>query len=416
MRAVVLSGGGARGAYEAGVLRYLIEELPRRVGHRIEIDLVCGTSVGAIHSCYLAATAHQGPGRADRLAEIWRRFRLDETLPFSARDMIRIPRRLLGMRREGVDPGEDRWPDRLPGLLDTAPLERTVLNAIPWRWIRRNIREGRMRAACVAATEIASGRTVVFVEQAVGDRVSWRPEVNLESRAARLTPLHALASAAIPILFPAVRLGRAYFADGGLRLNTPLVPAIRLGADRVLIVGLRQTPGSEPDSENARHRIQSYGNPVYMFGKVLNALLLDHLETDLVRMRVMNELLHDGLRAFGPEFVERLNAASRDRNQPLRLIQDVLIRPSSDLGQVAADVLAAKEGRVRLPPLLGYFLRQSGASGRFEADLLSYVLFDGEYAEPLIELGYRDAQLREEQLVRFFSDDPQSIPAAADAG
>jgi len=229
-RAIVLAGGGARGAYEAGVLRFLLEELPRRMGHPPKFDIVCGTSVGAIHACFLGATAEQGTGRGMRLLQLWEHLKVDEVFRFSSSSIISLPRKILGLRRVAQRLREGQRPDRLYGILDTEPLERLVLDSIPWRGIRRNLKAGLIEAVCVATTQVATGRAVVFVEQAHRNLPQWGGQDNIRMQPIRLSPMHALASAAIPMLFPAVRLGARYYADGGLRLNTPLAPALSNGS------------------------------------------------------------------------------------------------------------------------------------------------------------------------------------------
>ncbi len=407
VRAIVLSGGGARGAYEAGVLRHLLDELPKRLGHPPRIDVVCGTSVGAIHACFLAATAHQGEGRGARLASVWQGFRLAEVLPVSTSDLFRLPRRLLGLGRVAAELRGGGLPARLYGLLDTTSLENVVRSAIPWRNIRSNLKAGLVSAVCIAATEIATGNVVCFVENRDRRLPPWSRDVTIVSRAARLLSEHALASAAIPMLFPAVRIGSTYYADGGLRMNTPLSPAIHLGADRILVIALRAGPAESREALLSNSRVSDYGNPVFLFGKVLNSLLLDHIDTDLARMRVMNELISDGEKAFGPSFLPRVNAVAHEgQRHAFQRIHDVVIRPSADVGLLAGHVLAAKRAAGKLTPLLRLFLRSINASGvPSEADLLSYLLFDEEFATPMIELGMADARAREDELLHFFSDD-----------
>ena len=405
-RAIVFSGGGARGAYEAGVLRFIIEELPARLGHAVKADILSGSSVGAIHACYLAATAHQGPNRAIRLVDFWRSMKIQEVLPFSARDLIGLPRRLFGLRRVAEAMRGGRVPDRLYGLLDTRLLESLVVRSIPWRWIHRNVASGEVSAVCVAATEIATGRVIVFLETRDPELPGWTRDPMVVPRPTRLRPTHALASAAIPLLFPVVRIASGYYADGGLRLNTPLSPALRLGADRALVIALRPTPNPHAEAALADHRVEEYASPAFLFGKVLNALLLDHLDTDLARMRDLNELIREGRRAFGDDFLERLNeTAVRERGQPFRAIDQLVIRPSADLGMLAAQVLQNLPGAVSRSPFFKLAMRNLTPGRRSaEADLLSYLLFDGEFLDPLAELGYRDARAQEEDLLRFFSD------------
>jgi NTE family protein len=405
-RALVFSGGGARGAYEAGVVRYLLDELPQRLGRRVHLDILCGTSVGAIHASYLAATAHEADGRGQRLVDFWTSMRVDEILPVSARDLIRLPRRLLGVRRLAEAMRDGEAPERLYGLFNTEALEKLVVDAIPWRKIRSNVREGRVDAVAVAATQIATGRVVIFMETRDRHIPRWTRDPTILPRPTRLLPTHALASAAIPLLFPAVRVASTYYADGGLRLNTPLAPAVRLGADRVLVVALRQDPNQAHEAALAEQRVEDYGSPLFLFGKVLNALLLDHLDTDLARMRVLNEVFSDGEKAYGPEFLAHLNEVSlRERGQSFRRIQDLVIRPSADLGQLAGQMLMNLSEAHSRSPLVRLAARNlSDGSRSPESDLLSYLLFDGEFCAPLVELGHADARAREDELAAFFSD------------
>ena len=407
-RALVLSGGGARGAYEAGVIHYLLDELPKRLGHPISFDILCGTSVGAVHACFLAATAELDGNRGDRLVEFWKRMRIEEILPLSAGDLLRLPRKLLGLRRTAEAFRKGKAPERLYGLLNTEPLEQLVVRTIPWRGIRDNIRRGHVEALCVAATQVTSGRVAVFVENRDRRLPNWTRDPMVVPRPTRMLPAHALASAAIPLLFPAVRIGRTYYADGGLRLNTPLAPAIRMDADRVLVVALRQDIGKAHQIATDESSIEDYASPTFLFGKMLNALLLDHLDTDLARMDVMNEILTDGTSAFGPDFIERLNeVADRERGQQFRKIHNLVIRPSQDLGILAGEVLSEMPSDSSRSPLLRLAMRNlEGRQRSAEADLLSYLLFDGEFLGPLAELGYNDARSHENEFAAFFSDEP----------
>jgi NTE family protein len=407
-RALVFSGGGARGAYEAGVIHYLLDEFPKRLGRPVSFDILCGTSVGAIHACFLAATAELDGDRGSRLVEFWKRMRIEKILPLSAGDLLRLPRKLLGLRRTAEAFRKGKAPERLYGLLNTEPLEQLVVRAIPWRGIRDNIRRGLVEAVCVAATQVASGRVAVFIENRDRKLPNWTRDPMVVPRPTRILPVHALASAAIPLLFPAVRIGRTYYADGGLRLNTPLAPAIRMGADRVLVVALRQDIGKAHQIATDESRIEDYASPTFLFGKMLNALLLDHLDTDLARMDVMNEILTNGTSAFGTDFIERLNeVADRERGQQFRKIHNLVIRPSQDLGILAGEVLSAMPGDSSRSPLLRLAMRNlEDRQHSTEADLLSYLLFDGEFLGPLTELGYNDARNHENEFAAFFSDEP----------
>jgi NTE family protein len=405
-RAVVLSGGGARGAYEAGVLRFILDELPQRSGITPDFEIVSGTSVGAIHACFLAATADETETRGQRLVEIWDRMRVQEIFNFTVRDFFRLPRRLLGVKHVAKMLRDGQRPDRLYGLLDTEPLERLVLQSIPWQGIRRNVRTGRIDTICVAATQVATGRAVVFCDSHRPELPAWSNVSNIRMQRIRLSPLHALASAAIPLLFPSVRVGARYYADGGLRLNTPLAPAVRLGADRILVIGLTHDAGPTTSEALAQERTAEFGNPMYLFGKVLNALMLSPIDADVARLHFVNDIIETGSKVFGPDFLEQLNSGlDPNGERPLKKIDDLVIRPSEDLGRLAAEVVR-DDPELEMGAFLGMLRRTTGAgSTAKEADLLSYLLFDAAYARPLAELGYKDAEARQEELAAFFTDE-----------
>jgi NTE family protein len=406
-RAIVLSGGGARGAYEAGVLQFILDELPRRHGIQPRLDVICGTSVGAIHAAFVAATADQTEGRGPRLVRIWEQLQVDEVFRFGTRDLLSLPRKLLGMRKVAQQLRDGRRPDRLFGLLDTGPLERLVLESIPWAGIRRNLKAGLIESVCFATTQLATGRAVVFCEQKTRDLPSWASQTNIAMQPIRLSPVHALASAAIPLLFPSVRVGSRYYADGGLRLNTPLAPAVRLGANKILVVGLSHGVAHTVSESLAQQRTAGFGNPMFLFGKVLNALMLSPVDADLARLHYINGIITSGEEAYGDDFLERINEVGVKRTgRPLQRIHDLAIRPSRDLGLMAGELIADSNGELELNAFMRMFIKSSGVGEDFkEADLLSYLLFDAAFTIPLAELGFADAEAMEEQLVSFFRDD-----------
>lgn len=411
-RAIVLSGGGARGAYEAGVLRFILDELPRRRKIDPHFDIICGTSVGAIHAAFVAATASERGEHGPRLVEIWEGLHADEIFKFSARDLLSLPASFFNLRRVARQLREGRRPDRLFGLLDTAPLEKLVMESIPWPGIRENIASGRVEALCIAATQLATSRAIVFCEKNERTHPSgWLADDSIRVQRTRIQPVHALASAAIPLLFPSVRVGSRYYADGGLRLNTPLAPAVRLGADRILVIGLNHVREGQTPEYLAQQRTAGFGNPLFLFGKVLNALMLSPVDADLARVRLINHIIEHGTSAFGSDFLERLNETSvHAGGRNLKYIQDMVIRPSEDLGLMAGRLLAEDRDQFRLNAFLKLFIKASDEHAvDKEADLLSYLLFDTAFTTPLADLGYADAAAREDELTEFFSD-PGATP------
>jgi NTE family protein len=234
----------------------------------------------------------------------------------------------------------------------------------------------------------------------------------VEARAREIGPEHALASGAIPLLFRPVRIEGSWFTDGSVRQNVPLAPAIRLGAERILVVALRQAVRKEREP-----RIESAEPPTTaaLLGRLLNALLLDHTDYDLERLRRINTLIAQGEQAFGPAFAESLAAiAGSELGGSLRRVRDLVIRPSRDIGQIAREHAERRVRRLRRGTLASRLLRRAAsdadAASDGAADLASYLLFDREYAEELVALGFDDARRMREQLVEFFS-----APASAGA-
>jgi NTE family protein len=404
--AIVLSGGGARGAYEAGVLAWITSELPARLGRPVRFSIASGSSVGAIHACYLAGHAGETAGVAE-LPEIWRSFEIEKVLKLTPFRLLTLPGRLVGMfQQAAIEMPTGDGPRRIRGVLDFSPLERVILSRVPWSRIRENVTSGAIDALAVATTEVRSGRTVIFVENRDGRVDRWAGDPFVLARAATIGPEHAMASAAIPLVFPAIGIGDRFFCDGSLRLNTPLSPALRLGADRVLVIGLHyraaDAEGALQDAERVPET--AVASPAFLAGKVLNALLLDRVDYDAAHVRLMNAILEEGQRIYGPDFIERINVPIvARRGTAYRIVRELFLRPSHDLGMLASECLAHR--RIRTQPgswLARIFLRYAERNTGGEADFLSYLYFDGCYASHLIELGMADAAARADELVDFF--------------
>jgi NTE family protein len=397
--ALVLSGGGARGAYEAGVLSYLRGELAEALGAQPRLDLVCGTSIGAVNACFVAAFAHRPALQGEALVDLWRSLNLEEVFHWSALRLAAVPLYLFRQARASRLRNLS-W--RLSDFLYPEALARVVEHRVDWRQLHRNVRDGHLDALTVTATDLGTGRAVVFVESR-GPLPPWSRDPIVEARSREIGPEHALASGAIPLLFRPVRIEGSWFSDGSIRQNTPIAPAIRLGAERVLVIGLRQHART-----CAEPRVEPLEPPTTaaQLGRILNALLLDHTDYDLERLHRINALIARGERAFGPAFAEIVAAAAGDLGAPLRTVQDLVIRPSRDIGVIAREHAERRVKRLRHGTLAARLLRRAAADADAAADgaadLASYLLFDSEYAEELVALGREDARRSREALLAFF--------------
>lgn len=386
--ALVLSGGGARGAYEVGVLAYLYGEITRQRGGVVpNIDVICGTSVGAINGCYLAAHMADPVAGIKRLVDLWTSIAFEQVLRFDFRQLMRLPRVLSG--------GSEAT-----GLFDVQPMIDLVTREISWKMVARSLKRGMLRGLSVSATEIATGRTTLFMDTApevplpvgLGARVVVQRET--------VGPQHALASAAIPLVFPPVRIGSTLYCDGGLRQNTPIAPAIRLGAERILVVGLSREVRGQVVNESPTGRADGAPGALFLLGKVLNAFLLDHVNADVELLGRINQILEDGAQVAGPDFARKLSDQAIARGgEPYRKVETMLVRPSQDIGRLAAQHVRRGKlsGSVVARQLLT--LLDNGMSD--ESDLASYLLFDGAFARKLIDLGRADAEAQRDRLMAF---------------
>jgi NTE family protein len=397
----VLSGGGARGAYEAGVMRYIREDLAGDLGGQVQFDIISGTSVGGIHACFFAGTADVPSKQGRMLVDRWESFVLEEMVSFGVKEFLRAPATILGSGHiEDVD-GQRR----LGGIVQTSKLERVVRRLIPWGRITENIRRGSVESLSVTATDIGSGKSVVFVQRADDHLPQWSKDPFVRAQSVTMGPEHALASAALPILFPAIAVGERFFCDGGLRQNTPLSPALRLGADKVLVIGLRRKPEADA-TRDVPEESMPFPGAAFLVGKVLDAFLLDHIDYDLDRLRRFNALIQAVRAAGSPEYGARFDeVVTSMRGAPYRVVGEYMIRPSSDLGEIAGHI--ARTGRFKGSgggTGIQLLRRLATARGADEADLLSYILFDGLYAAEVARLGYEDARAHHDELARFLGD------------
>lgn len=401
--ALILAGGAARGAYEVGVVMHILTEVAKDIGRPVPFDILCGTSVGAINACTLAAHADQPVRRGELLARTWTSLRLDQVAKPSRGEFLSLVGGLLGRKRSPPGPGEVRR----GGLLDPRGIEALIRRAISPDGIRRNLESGLITAVTVSTTDVASGRTVIFLQRKDPGLPQWSRDPTVTVRPALISAEHALASAAVPLLFPAVRIDGEFYCDGGLRQNVPLSPARRLGADGLIVVNPRFIPPEPPTEHVARVNETDYPGPFFLFGKALNALLLDRIDADIDRLQRINLILEAGTGRYGPDFVDEINKQLGDRRRirGLKRLRIVHIRASQDIGSMAAAFARSPEFGKRASGVIGKLIRRiSEWEGAGEADLLSYILFDGEFSARLIDLGRSDARARHAELCAFFED------------
>lgn len=375
-RALILSGGGARAAYQVGVLKALSDILPPEIENPFPI--ICGTSAGAINALALAAHPGNFKEAVNALATMWSNLQIGQVYMYGWADLLK-GLGLLGLSLFNQGVGRQR-----PlSLLDNSPLWDLLGSRIHFENIDKSIASGKLFAVSVSAMGYTSGHSVNFY-QGHPDIESW----NRYRRMGVPTPMrleHLIASSAIPTIFPAVRIGREYFGDGALRQLAPISPALHLGADSLFVVGV--SGNKKALKANKRLPVKHSPSMGQIVGHLFNSAFVDSLEGDIEHLERMNELI----RMIPPE---KLSEAS----VKLRPVDNMIISPSSPL-----DVIAGRNVRY-LPKSLRFFLRAIGATAKGGgATAASYLLFSTEFITELMELGRQDTLAEAEELLKFFT-------------
>jgi NTE family protein len=400
---LVLSGGGARGAYEVGVLAGIVEALGPDERQGALFRVIAGTSVGAINGAWVAANAHLWHHRVEQLVTLWESLRLEHHLRVDLLGLVGWTSPFRFLRKPVRD--EDGVSDRFGrSVLNPRALEDIVAAAVDWAQLHDNVNEGRLRAFVVAALHIGTGATTMFAELAPGAEFKTMRHPRRIARTTRIDAEHVLASAAIPALFPARRVGRAYFADGGLRFNTPIAPAIRAGADKLVIITLMHAPAVAADIDVLGASAEQYPSLTFLLGKVFNALLLDPVTYDLQVLERFNRVMEVIEATLEPHERARIDAVlEQERGQAYRRIPTLVFEPSKNIGVLAGEHLRQHAGGWKLGRFYEWLLaRAADADSTWEADLASYLLFDGAWARTLIELGRADALAKRDEVRAFF--------------
>jgi NTE family protein len=368
--ALVMAGGGTRAAYQAGVLQYIAEVFPEA-----QFPILTGVSAGAVNTAHLANHPGTFAERVGNLAAWWGRLRIEQVLEPSSSVGF-----LLKMVRRG---GREETGEALPrqGMVDTAPLRAYLEKMLRTdngylSGVSANVQSGSLKAVAIVTVNYGTGQTVTWVQ---GRNISEWERPNRVGINTAITVDHIMASAALPFLFPAVRIGNAWYGDGGVRLSNPLAPAIYLGANRILAITTRyQRSRSEADVPT----VCGYPPAAQIFSLLMNAVFLDTLDQDALMLERINRL------------VTRLPVS---RRMGLRHIRLLMMRPSIDLGKLAGEYEPNLTGVVRL------LSRALGSGDTKSPDWLSMLLFVPDYIRRLIELGHLDAARQHEQIAAFLA-------------
>jgi NTE family protein len=371
--AIVMTGGGARAAYQIGVLKAIAEMLP--TGAPCPFTIICGTSAGAINAASLAAKADHFKNSVRRMHSVWSNFTSDKVF---RTDVVGITitgvHLLLAMILGGLGKHSPIF------LLDRTPLRKLLEKYIDSGQFQRAIETETLHALSINATGYSSHQSVAFFHGHASLK-NWKRALRI-GISTRITVDHLMASSAIPFLFSPVKLNREYFGDGSIRQSAPISPALHLGADRILVIGNRKV---EIDLE----RISNPKPPTLgeIAGHTLNSIFLDSLDADLERLQRINKT------------VNLISEKEREKNGlTLRQIEVQVISPSNDIGKMAADY--AHE----LPWSIKTLLRSIGAYSKTDSSFMSYLLFEKGYCNALIKLGYDDTVREKENIMHFLRD------------
>lgn len=394
MTALVLTAGGARGAYQAGVLKR-ISELPSLAGAPAPFQIITGASAGAINGAAVAAHHNSLQDSAKLLVKLWSNLKATDVYRTDVNSFAQNAGRIALDFALGGLVGAGR----VQSLVDSTPLHGFLGNYLKLDGICKAVKEGDLYAFGVTATGYHSGRAFTFVEGKEGHPL-WSKSRRVALRTEMTLP-HILASAAIPIVFPPVELPlngcTAFFGDGAMRLTTPLSPAIRLGASRLLAIGVRCQESADSLLRSELSMSEDFATELkrpplsQICGTLMNAIFLDHLDADLDHLKRMNSFVA----AYQKLAHTVAPIDSEPDHEPMRVVTPLVIAPSADIA------IIAKTLENRMPRAVRYLMDGLGAPDAQSADLSSFLLFDSAFTRELVQLGYRDAAQRIDEIEAF---------------
>jgi len=365
--ALILSGGGARGAYQAGVLKGLAEILPDKKNSPFKI--ISGVSAGAINGAKLACDIESFSNAIEKLIFLWSQITTDQVFKTDFLSMNKFSFGLLGNSEKKMD-----------ALLDTAPLLDFLNEHCDYKKIKKNMSSGIIDSLIITANNYTTGSATSFVQTSAA-KLNWKDSLK-QASLAEINAHHVMASSAIPILFSPVKIDSQYYGDGCVRNNTPCSPALRMGADKIFVIGVRTKMTSVIKNRSEKQSLTDQApSMVRIFNNLLNAVLLDSVEQDVNRIQKINKLLTLVDQSASQKLFKEIPALS--------------ISPTADIGELA------REQAHHLPRLIRMTISALGSLDE-ASEILSYLLFEPHFCRKLIKIGYNDALNSKEQIENFF--------------
>ena len=361
--ALLLTGGGARAAYQVGVLKAIASQLPRN--QKSPFKIICGTSAGAINAVSMSCYASCFNLGVKKTEWVWKNFKTSQVYDCTWRKVFGY------LLQNYISKFRKNKKERPTSLLNNEPLSKLLTELVDFKRIDRNILSGHLDAISISASSYSDGDSISFFQSSVSDE--WQRAKRRGVKTV-LTTRHLMASSAIPLVFPCVQIGNDYFGDGSIHQLSPLSPTIHLGADKILIIGVEQ-----PKQDKYYQNQEFHPNTSYISGHLLETLFTDSLNADIERMqRVNTTLTHTSEEKIG-----------------LKKVESLLINPSRNFNAIASKHYS------HMPSAIKFLLRLVGVTENSESALISYLMFEKPFTEELIELGYQDGLERLDEIMNF---------------